>query len=668
MSLKNWKISHKFLAGFAVVILAVAACGIVNLIGLSDIRSAQERDVRSSVVNENVEDLRFYLARQENSFRGWLISGDAYYMERLEKHRGNYKGALGNLRRQLEGQPEKLAEIDKAEKAADAWYAGVIVEGQKIAVAEGRMAAARLVAPDGVGDTLIAPAEDAIETLGDLEDATRAATLSEVEDTISLNQVVVLAGLGLALALGFAAAWLLNGAIAKPIVGLTGVMNRLAQGDLSVDVGDASRRDEVGAMSRAVQVFKDNALALGRASAENEALERTSAAERAKAEEARRRAAEEQQRVVEELAGALSRLADADVTHRLSGLPEGYRKLQDDYNQALDVLQETLKGVAGAAAGISAGTDEIAQASDDLSRRTEQQAASLEETAAALDELTATVRKSAEGARQASDLVTTARGEAQQSSVVVRDAVAAMGQIEKSSGQIAQIIGVIDEIAFQTNLLALNAGVEAARAGEAGRGFAVVASEVRALAQRSADAAKEIKGLISASTGQVGEGVKLVGDTGEALRRIVDRVGEIDSLVSEIAASSQEQAVGLNQVNTAVNQMDQVTQQNAAMVEQATAATHSLKSETLDMARMVGRFRLGDTAPAAQPRRAAPPAPQATAPAQRGPAPVTADTQAPAARPAVLTARDRLASFIGGSSRGAAAVAARPSQDEWEEF
>ena len=639
MSLKNWKISHKFLAGFAVVILAVAACGVVNLIGLSDIRSAQERDVRSSVVNENVEDLRFYLARQENSFRGWLISGDAYYMERLEKHRGNYKGALGNLRRQLEGQPEKLAEIDKAEKAAEAWYAGVIVEGQKIAVTEGRMAAARLVAPDGVGDTLIAPAEDAIETLGDLEDATRAATLSEVEDTISLNQIVVLAGLGLALALGFAAAWLLNGVIAKPIVGLTGVMNRLAQGDLAVDVGDAARRDEVGAMSRAVQVFKDNALALGRASAENEALERTSAAERAKAEEARRRSAEEQQRVVEELAGALSRLADADVTYRLSGLPEGYRKLQDDYNQALDVLQETLKGVAGAAAGISAGTDEIAQASDDLSRRTEQQAASLEETAAALDELTATVRKSAEGARQASDVVSTARGEAEHSGQVVRDAVAAMGQIEKSSGQIAQIIGVIDEIAFQTNLLALNAGVEAARAGDAGKGFAVVAQEVRALAQRSAEAAKEIKHHISSSANQVGRGVKLVSETGQALEDIVAKVATIDQLLSEISASAQEQATGLAEVNIAVNQMDQATQQTAAMVEESTAASASLRGEAADLATLVAKFQTGGSS-----------APQLADPARHAPAPN------PVAR-----ARERLVAGMGGSGR--------PAQvSEWEEF
>src|SRR6202041_3236762 len=208
---------------------------------------------------------------------------------------------------------------------------------------------------------------------------------------------------------------------------------------------------------------------------------------------------------------------------------------------------------------------EISQASDNLSRRTEQQAASLEETAAALDEITATVRKTAEGAGQARDAVGSARADAERSSIVVRDAVSAMGQIERSAQQISQIIGVIDEIAFQTNLLALNAGVEAARAGDAGRGFAVVATEVRALAQRSADAAKEIKALISTSGQQVATGVKLVSETGQALGRIAVQVTQLNGLVAELAASAKEQSTGLGEGNSGGNQMDQGTQQNAAM-------------------------------------------------------------------------------------------------------
>jgi methyl-accepting chemotaxis protein len=242
---------------------------------------------------------------------------------------------------------------------------------------------------------------------------------------------------------------------------------------------------------------------------------------------------------------------------------------------------------------IQSGSQEISTASEDLSRRTEQQAASLEETAAALDEIVATVKKAAEGAGHARQVVAEADIDAKKSMVVVSQAVEAMAAITKSSQQIGQIIGVIDEIAFQTNLLALNAGVEAARAGEAGRGFAVVASEVRALAQRSAEAAKEIKRLITASTVEVENGVKLVGETGKSLERIMAQVTEINGIVTDIASGAQEQATGLIEINTAINQMDQVTQQNAAMVEESTAASHSLSQETEQLAGLMGQFRVG---------------------------------------------------------------------------
>jgi methyl-accepting chemotaxis protein len=288
------------------------------------------------------------------------------------------------------------------------------------------------------------------------------------------------------------------------------------------------------------------------------------------------------------------------LTSRLErSFAPAYEKLRADFNAAMARMQEAIGVVADNAKAIRSGASEITQASDDLSRRTEQQAASLEETAAALDEITTTVRRTAEGASRASEAVGQARSEAEHSGQVVSDAVAAMSEIENSAQKISQIIGVIDEIAFQTNLLALNAGVEAARAGDAGKGFAVVASEVRALAQRSAEAAKEIKALILASSQQVGRGVTLVGETGRVLERISGQVGEIAGVVGDIAASAQEQAAGLAQVNTAVNQMDQVTQQNAAMVEEATAASHALNGEAEAMARQVARFDLGDDAPAA---------------------------------------------------------------------
>ncbi len=335
------------------------------------------------------------------------------------------------------------------------------------------------------------------------------------------------------------------------------------------------------------------------------------------AEVARRKAeqevlAAERATVASTVGAGLAALAEGDLTHRLpETMPAEYGKLREDFNGAVAQLQEALRLVASNVSGMHAGAGEISRAADDLSRRSEQQAATLEETAAALDEVTATVSRTADGATQANAAVAAARSDAEQSGVVVHEAVTAMTGIEGSAREIAQIIGVIDEIAFQTNLLALNAGVEAARAGDAGKGFAVVASEVRALAQRSAEAAKEIKALITTSSQQVEQGVDLVGRAGEALQRIVGQVTEINGLVGEIAASAREQSTALAEVNTAMNQMDQMTQQNAAMVEQSTAASHTLAQEAAELSSLIARFRIGEEDQAARAvagRAARPPA------------------------------------------------------------
>ena len=304
------------------------------------------------------------------------------------------------------------------------------------------------------------------------------------------------------------------------------------------------------------------------------------------AEQAGRRA------VLDRCGAVFNQMAEGDLTASLEGLPPEYQALADSFEAMRLRMCATLAEVTRSGHQIHSGAQDIREASDDLSMRTEQQAASLEETAAAMDEITATVRSTAEGAARAHRIVSETRDEAAQSGDVVRRAVVAMDHIERSSGEISEIITVIDGISFQTNLLALNAGVEAARAGDAGRGFAVVASEVRALAQRAADAARDVKARITASSTQVQAGVTLVNETGQALQRIIDRIVEINGLVSQIAASAEQQASGLQQVNTAVSEMDSVTQQNAAMVEQATAAARSLSDEAATLAREVARFKL----------------------------------------------------------------------------
>lgn len=315
--------------------------------------------------------------------------------------------------------------------------------------------------------------------------------------------------------------------------------------------------------------------------------------------EADRKAAEEAAHkrsvdlVVSSFGEGLAAMARRDLAYRLNyDLPEEYKILQDDFNNAISQLESALKDIDMRATDISSNASEISRASQEMAQRTERQAAALEESAAAINEVSATVGKSAANARSANEAALKAQGTAEHGNTVAKSTIEAMQAIATSSNEITQIIGVMDEISFQTNLLALNAGVEAARAGDAGRGFAVVASEVRALAQRSSGAAKEIRKLITSSEQQVATGVKLVEESGQALTRIVADIGKICELMNEIAASQREQATALSEVDASVAQMDQGTQQNAAMAEQSHAASEALASYARELAEVVSRFNL----------------------------------------------------------------------------
>jgi len=417
----------------------------------------------------------------------------------------------------------------------------------------------------------------------------------------AIGMAMILAGGGLAIIL---AAYAIVKSVTGPIARLKATMLAIAGEDLSGAVPETERKDEIGEMAKVVSILRQSVAERAELRVREGEQQARLDAERTEGERRQRAVSQSQSDAMQTVGEALERLAGGDLTVSISAIAPEYAKLRDDFNSAVDALSGVVHAIARSTDIVHGSASGIAEAANNLSHRTEQQAASLEETAAALDEITATVRNASDRAAEASRMVVETKQSAGRSGAIVRDAVAAMSRIEDASNRIGQIIGVIDEIAFQTNLLALNAGVEAARAGEAGRGFAVVAQEVRELAQRSANAAKEIKGLIGNSAAEVGNGVALVRSTGDALTEIETLVNRVNDQVTSIATSAREQATGLAEVNTAVNQMDQMTQQNAAMVEETNAAGQTLTRESEQLKTLLGNFRL-DTAGAADQRRRA---------------------------------------------------------------
>ena len=417
---------------------------------------------------------------------------------------------------------------------------------------------------------------------------------SEFRAAIGGVQTQAMVSCGLAtLLIGAVMLWAMR-RMFRPLGRLGAAMEALAAGDLSTAAPFQKRADDLGVMARALEAFRQTALGKQRSDAAAEEA-------RAAADQARRRtanetaaAAAEQAAIVSELARGLERLAAGDLTHRFeTPFPAGYESLRTDFNTVIDALEEAFGAVALVAGSIDAGARDIAQASEDLSHRSDHQSASLQETVGALSGISAAVGGNADQAGRVSTIMEDAKDAAAVSSEVVGRAVGAMGAIETSADQIGQVIGMIDEIAFQTNLLALNAGVEAARAGDSGRGFAVVAQEVRALAQRSAEAAKEIKALVGRSRTEVSQGVALVRDTGGALSGIADKVAAISGLAAEIAASAREQSTRLGEINVAAARMDQMTRENAAMVQASAVAGHALRQEALVLKQLVDRFTTG---------------------------------------------------------------------------
>jgi len=380
--------------------------------------------------------------------------------------------------------------------------------------------------------------------------------------------------------------------ISGPLSDIRNALNAVADENVDLKIPHTGMTNEVGLMARATEALQQKVRERHAMEERQQRQQEELDGERQQNLDMQRDEAALQARVVSTIGSALENLAKGDLTVRCGDLGSRYAGLRDNFNEALGHLEAAMSKVNAKGIDIGGSKEEIRRASNELSQRTERQAASLEETSAALDELTVAVKQTADGAREAAQRVVTVSGEANRSDAVVAEAIEAMSGIEQSSGEISKIIGVIDEIAFQTNLLALNAGVEAARAGESGKGFAVVAQEVRELAQRSAAAAKEIKDQISHSSHQVENGVRLVGEAGEALKRISSQVKAASDIVSKIADSAAEQDSTLRSISSSLNHLDQATQQNAAMAEETTASAEALAVDTEDLLNLIRGFRV----------------------------------------------------------------------------
>ncbi|MDK4738730.1 methyl-accepting chemotaxis protein [Rhizobium sp. CNPSo 3464] len=410
---------------------------------------------------------------------------------------------------------------------------------------------------------------------------------------------------GIVFLVGIGAAFYFIRGITKPLADVHTALKAVADDDVTIVIPHAEMRNEIGLMAQATRSLQEKVRERHALADRQAAQELEISSEREQNLRQQQDEAHEQARVVSIIGRALEDLAQGDLTVRCGDIGIGYAGLRNNFNEALSHLEAAMGRVNAKGNDIGVSKEEIRRASNELSQRTERQAASLEETSAALDELTVAVRQTAEGAHEASKRVHAVSTEASRSDAVVAQAIDAMSGIEKSSEEISKIIGVIDEIAFQTNLLALNAGVEAARAGESGKGFAVVAQEVRELAQRSAAAAKEIKDQIARSSGQVDQGVRLVGEAGEALKRISDQIKAANEIVSKIAHSASEQDTTLRSISSSMNQLDAATQQNAAMAEETTASAETLAADTEDLLGLIRGFRVNDGRPLAQQNRRA---------------------------------------------------------------
>ncbi|MBC2668536.1 MCP four helix bundle domain-containing protein, partial [Novosphingobium piscinae] len=586
------KIATRFIVAFAVMLAAISGLGVFAVQRIGAVNSISD-ELRSTWLpaSQSLGDIHTYLSqyriKEGENLESATPEARARTTKLVRNARAVVESSIADYKSHLTTPEQRKA----FEAFSASWQTYAATSDQIIAQNETGDPAA-LASFDGEALDQFYAVEDAVMALIEINQKGAAAVSKRADSIFAQSRAITLVVVGASLVLAIVMLVLLMHGVARPIRRMSDAVTRVIDGDLDVVIPGGQRADEVGSLARALEGFKDLFAADHR---------------RALAEQERAR---EVQVTIDAIGGGLAALAEGNLTHRVPENGVGaLGKLHTDYNAAVAALTDVLLQIVSGCNTIKLGTEEIAAASLDLSRRTEHQAASLAETSRTLNEFSGSVKITADNARQTSTRLAVARDIAGKVEDIARQAAVAMRNIEGSSRQMAEIVNLIDGIAFQTNLLALNAGVEAARAGEAGKGFAVVANEVRALAQRSADAARDIRELISTSTGQVASGVTLVESSGDALKQIVGEVSSVSGLVEEIAEAAGKQAAGIGEISGMVTAMDEFTQQNAAMVEESSAGTRNLSQETQLLFERLSNFRLGNATSAPRAARPTPPAP-----------------------------------------------------------